>query len=136
MLRVDGLVASPRGGTRADLAGLPGVARISDVAPGSAGRAAPLEALLAAADPDRGADHGTVESDDGLYRASIPLRDLRESGWVIFETDGAALPRDSGGPFRVVIRAGRTLCWNVKSAMLIRLTEGSEPDSVSENPPH
>jgi hypothetical protein len=93
------------------------------------GVAAPFEArsrtgrvsdLLDAAGPLPGTDHATVHSGDG-YRASIPVDELRRG--VL----------DSG---RLTVPGGRTLCWNVKDVVRIELTEGSQPDSVPENPPH
>lgn len=97
---------------------------------GSAVRVGPL--LAHAAEKAR---YGTVESDDGHYKASIPLDDL-ERGLLIVEDGGRALPRDRGGPFRLIVPEGRTLCWNVKSVVEIRFTDAPEPDSVPENPPH
>ena len=70
-------------------------------------------------------------SGDGHYRASIPLAELQRGGWLLL-----GQPRDAGGPVRLVVEEGRTLCWNVKHVVGLRFTEGPEPDSVPENPPH
>ncbi len=137
MLVVAGLVGGSRTWGWSELAALPG--RIPDLgaeADGFAGEAVPVAAVLAASEPAIGATHATVESDDGHYRASIPLPELSEKGWLAFGLDGEPLPRDRGGPLRVVVPQGRTLCWNVKGAATIRLTAGPEPDSVPANPPH
>ncbi len=136
-LRVSGLVAVPRDWGWDELADLPG--RISDLgtkADGFAGEAVPLAAVLAASEPAPAATHATVASDDGHYRASIPLPELVEKGWLAFAIDGRPLSRERGGPLRVVVPQGRTLCWNVKSAAGIRVTAGPEPDSVPANPTH
>ena len=120
-----------------ELAALPGcIPDLGTEAAGFAGAAVPLSAILDAAMPTAAATHATVESDDGHYRASIPLSELMHRGWLAFALDGAPLPRDRGGPLRVVVPQGRTLCWNVKGAAVLRLTAGPEPDSVPENPPH
>ncbi len=135
-LRVTGDVAHPRAWTRAELAALPG--RIPDLgseADGFAGEAVPLTLVLDAAEPGSEATHASVESDDGHYRASIPLPELM-LGWLAFSLDGEPLPRERGGPLRVVVPQGRTLCWNVKGVTTIRITAGAEPDSVPANPPH
>ncbi len=132
-----GLARSPGAWSRDDIAGLPGrVPDLGALAEGFAGEAAPLRSILEAAAPEAAATHATVISDDGHYRASIPLDELRDRGWVAFALDGAALPRARGGPLRVVVPQGRTLCWNVKSVVEIELTAGPQPDSVPENPPH
>ncbi len=136
-LHVTGLASSPRTWSRDDLAGLPGrVPDLAALADGFAGEAAPLRPILEAAAPEAAATHATVISDDGHYRASIPLDELLEHGWVAFALAGKALPRERGGPLRVVVPQGRTLCWNVKSVVEIELTDGPQPDSVPENPPH
>ena len=116
---------------------MPGaIADIGTEAEGFAGEAVPLTPILDASGPTAAATHATVESDDGHYRASIPLGDLMQRGWLMFALDGAPLPRERGGPLRVVVPEGRTLCWNVKGAATIRVTAGAEPDSVPANPPH
>lgn len=136
-LEVSGLAVRPRTWSWEELAARDD--RIPDLgalAEGFAGEAVPIAALIADAAPDGAATHATVVSDDGHYRASIPLPELVELGWLAVSLDGRPLPRDRGGPLRVVVPRGRTLCWNVKGAVEIRLTAGAEPDSVPENPPH
>jgi DMSO/TMAO reductase YedYZ molybdopterin-dependent catalytic subunit len=82
------------------------------------------------------ATHASVENDDGSYRASIPLPVVRAQGIVVHARDGMDLTEAEGGPFRLVVEDGPTLCWNVKHVARIRLTRGPEPDSVPVNPPH
>ena len=72
-----------------------------------------------------GATHATVVSADGGYTASIPLEELLAGGHLAVGED-----------IRLTITGGRTLCWNVKDVATIRVTDGPEPDSVPENPPH
>jgi DMSO/TMAO reductase YedYZ molybdopterin-dependent catalytic subunit len=137
MLEIDGLVTRPGAREWAEIAGLPG--RIEDVAVeayGFAGGAVPMRSLLAGAGIDPSATHCTVVSGDGNYAASIPLDDLTAMGWLIFGGPAEPLPRDRGGPLRVVVPQGRTLCWNVKDVVALRLTAGAEPDSVPADPPH
>jgi DMSO/TMAO reductase YedYZ molybdopterin-dependent catalytic subunit len=76
-------------------------------------------------------DHVTVESGDGHYRASIPLHEMRRGGRLLL-----GLSKDRGGPVRLIVEDGRTLCWNVKRVVALRFTQGSEADSVPENPEH
>ncbi len=113
--------------------------RIDDVAvvaPGFSGSAAPMAVILDRASPWDGATHCTVMSDDGHYRASIPLPDLRSNGWLLYGSADEPLSRDAGGPFRLIVPDGKTLCWNVKGVAELHFTSGPEPDSVPENPPH
>ena len=78
-------------------------------------REGPLSSLLNLVQPDEGADHATVSSADGQYRASIPLE------WLL-------KGRIEAGRLR--IPAAPTKCWSVKDVVSIELTAGSRPDSV------
>lgn len=136
-LEVTGLVTEVVGMTAGELALLPGVIPdLGERADGFVGEAAPMAAVLAETQPLPEATHCTVVSDDGHYRASIPLAELWNKGWIAFGLAGLPLPRDRGGPLRVVVPQGRTLCWNVKSVAELKLTDGPEPDSVPANPTH
>jgi DMSO/TMAO reductase YedYZ molybdopterin-dependent catalytic subunit len=134
-VEVTGVVAEPRSWDHAALEALDTV-DIATVVAEFTGSAVRIGDLLDASEPLGTADHCTIESGDGLYRASIPLADLSESAWLVFSSEGGPLPRDRGGPFRLVVQDGRTLCWNVKGVAEVRVTMGREPDSIPENPPH
>jgi heme-degrading monooxygenase HmoA len=135
------------GGVRLRVTG-PGVDRtvtwtemphLQDVAADSTGEgdeAAPVASLLHGLAIDDSISHATVVSRDGAYRASIPLQELRASGRLAFARGGRPLPADAGGPLRLTVTEGSTLCWNVKDVSRIELTAGKQPDSVPENPPH
>ena len=103
--------------------------RVHRVFGATSGDAVAMAALLDLVEPAPGADHVTVSSGDGHYRASIPLEQLRGAGWLFVGVE-------RGGPLRLVVEEGRTLCWNVKDVVGLHLTQGPEPDSVPENPPH
>lgn len=130
-LRITGAVTVSRELARDEVLGLGELVDTTEF--GFSGDAVPVGRLLD--EVQASAQFGTVESDDGHYRASIPLTELRR-GLLIVEADGGPLPRDRGGPFRLIVPDGRTLCWNVKSVAEIRFTESPEPDSVPDNPPH
>ena len=85
---------------------------------------------------DPAATHCSVVSRDGSYSASIPLDELRDGGWLAYALDGKTLTGDLGGPLRLTVRQGTTLCWNVKDVGELRFTAGKEPDSVPEKPTH
>ncbi|MDX1690187.1 MAG: hypothetical protein R3290_04085 [Acidimicrobiia bacterium] len=93
--------------------------------------AVPVAGLLDRLEVDARADHATALSGDGHYSASIPVTELRRGGWLLLGQEVG-----SGGPVRLVVEDGRTLCWNVKQVVGLRFTDGAEPDSVPENPPH
>jgi len=80
-------------------------------------RQGPLASLLSLADPEPGADHATVWSGDGQFRASIPLPWL----WKAALVDG-----------RLSIPGSPTKCWTVKDVVRIELTDGHRSDSVPE----
>jgi len=103
-----------------------GVRRLTfgDVQALAEGGLVPVGALLSG---ESRITHASFESRDGEYRASIPIGVVVERGVV--ELEGAR-----GLRLRVI--GGDTLCWNVKDLGRIRLTDGPEPDSVPENPPH
>ena len=120
-----------------ELAGLePVMSDLGTVAPGFLGEAIAISAILESARPMPDARFVTVVSDDGHYTASIPLGEIIDSGWLAFRLNGEPLPRTSGGPLRVVVPQGKTLCWNVKGVCELRLTESREPDSVPARPKH
>ena len=78
-------------------------------------RDGPLAPLLHLASPIEGADHATVRSRDGQYRASIPLDVLRGGRLV------------AG---RLRLPDPPTRCWDVKDVVRIEVTVGARPDSV------
>ena len=78
-------------------------------------RSGPLEPLVRLVEPLPGADHATVMSRDGQFRASIPLEWLRRGRL------------DDG---RLEIPSVPTRCWLVKDVVAIRVTVGPRSDSV------
>jgi DMSO/TMAO reductase YedYZ molybdopterin-dependent catalytic subunit len=136
-LHISGLVACEGELVYEEIARLDGsIPDLGAVADGFVGRAVPMWAVIDRARPDRRAAYVTVESDDGFYKASIPLRELAEKGWLAHALGEGPLPREQGGPLRVVLLQGRTLCWNVKSVVELRFTAQPEPDGVPDDPPH
>ena len=128
-----------RGATKLSLheiASIPGVAAMPTITRTSIGDAVPAAAVMAAAKPTSEAAFCTVVSTDGAYSASIPLADLVDGGWLAFRLDGAPLPAEHGGPLRLTVALGKTLCWNVKDVGEMRFTSAKEPDSVPARPEH
>jgi hypothetical protein len=79
---------------------------------------------------DPGATYCSVISGDGTYTASIPLAELRSGGSF------SILSPEEGGPIRLRVVDGSTMCWNVKDVGELHFTEGSQPDSIPPNPTH
>ena len=106
--------------------------RLDDVL--TAGRRAaviPVSALMSTS-----LDWVTVASADESYSASIPAATLLAHGRLLIGTQDDPLPAAEGGPLRLVVEDGRTLCWNVKGVGSLIATADKQPDSVPENPPH
>ena len=72
----------------------------------------------------------------GTYRACIPTAELLHGGHLLVGKDDEPLSAERGGPIRLVVADGRTLCWNVKSIASLHALPDRVPDSVPENPPH
>ena len=112
--------------------------QVGDVArlvAGRSGTAVPLRILLARAGVDDAATWLTIESDDGSFAASIPLEAAADAV-VVYALDGKPLPREKGGPFRLLIpdaaRCGSAevdKCANVKSVGVLRLETGHGRDT-------
>ena len=126
-LRILGLVHAPREFTDTDLDQLAPVQAVIPARkdkPDRVGTGVALKDVLAAAEPEPAATHGTCRATD--YSASIPLPLLLDRGVVLRTEEG----------LRLVVPEGDTLCWNVKGLLSVELTAGAEPDSVPAEPPH
>lgn len=136
-VRVTGLVARPTHLGVPDLDAASSVVEdAGSVAEGAVGTAIPVSAIMAQVRLSAEARYCTVSSMDGAYRASIPVADLREGGWLAFRLGAEPLPAEQGGPYRLTVAQGSTLCWNVKHVGELRFTAAKEPDSVPANPTH
>jgi G3E family GTPase len=109
---------------RAALAALPGLPDVSTVAPGRAGRAAWLSAVLG--DVPAGAQLVVVAA-DGYVTDPVPVSALGEA--VLLHSIGdAPLPAAQGGPFRLLVPGGATAagpCANVKGVVRLAVRSGS-----------
>jgi hypothetical protein len=103
---------------------------------GVVGAAVPVASVVERFPIDPSATHCSVVSRDSSYSASIPVDELLSGGWLAYALDGKPLPAEKGGPFRLTVRQGTTLCWNVKDVGELRFTAGKEPDSIPERPTH
>ena len=107
---------------RAELAALPGgVADVGSLVPKRSGAAARVAALLDAHQVPA-AGSAVLCAADGFASEPVPLAALRE-GLLVHSQGDAALPREQGGPFRLLIPDGvagaPSACSNVKAVVRI-----------------
>jgi hypothetical protein len=107
---------------REALAALPGgVADVGTLVPKRTGAAARVSALLDAQGV-AGPGSAVVCAADGFASEPVPLAALRE-GLLVHSLGGAELPREQGGPFRLLIPEGvpdaPSGCANVKAVVRI-----------------
>ncbi len=109
-MRVDGLVAHEQTWTWDEMHALPAseyagdihcVTTWSKLATRFGGVS--VDVLLDAAGPEPSATHVLVTSTTG-YTTNMPLADVRNGqAWVVWTHDGTALPREHGGPVRLLV---------------------------------
>jgi len=115
---------------RADLSALDEehlVADVGELVAGRRGGAARLAGLLCLAEPTPAARFVHVESEDGGFTANVPLDQAMRAGLVLYEHEGDELPRELGGPFRLLFVDGEDCSVNVKFLGRIELV--GEPGS-------
>ncbi|HSF69883.1 MAG TPA: 2-dehydropantoate 2-reductase [Nitrospira sp.] len=139
LVRVDGAVVRPVSFDRAAIAALPAEHHldISESMPGLKGQAVRVKGLLEIPALAIEADHVVFHATDGNYSACLTLQQAREFGVLVYELDGATLPKAKGGPFRLVTPGLGDLCANVKGVGRIEITKGPGHDTRQTNcPPH
>ena len=95
------------------------------------GRAVPVRLLMATDQPF------IVASDEaGTYVACIPTVDMLHGGHLLVGSNDHPLSEAEGGPVRLIVADGSTLCWNVKHVASLRAVPEKVPDSVPANPSH
>lgn len=132
VLRIDGVVVQPVVLDHEALAKLPPECQVPDVSvlvPGMRGKGIRVKGLLDIPALGIGADHATFHSQDGRFAASLTLKQASEHGILVYEVDGALLPEQKGGPFRLVTPGLGDLCANVKGVSRIELTTGPGKDT-------
>ena len=135
-ISVEGAVGSTKSFGFDELRGLPGqIADVGEIVAGRSGEAVRLASVLDSSGIDASATHLTVESDDESFAASVPLEAVRDAV-VVYAMDGSPMPREKGGPFRLLIpdaaRCGSAevdKCANVKNVGVLRLDIGHGHDT-------
>lgn len=132
-----GLIVSERPGSGrvvplATLIDHPGALRdASVIASGRRGRAVPVRLLLSTDQPF------VVATDAvGDYIACIPTVDMVHGGHLLVGTSDEPLTHGEGGPMRLIVADGATLCWNVKHVASLEGVPDRVPDSIPANPKH
>ncbi|WP_435116091.1 molybdopterin-dependent oxidoreductase [Halolamina sp. C58] len=137
-LAVRGSVDRPRTFDAADLAALPTETFAEDfdceagwTAEGLSWRGVRVGDLLDCVDPTPESRFALVHAMDGDYACAFPL-DRLESAVLALELDGEPLPREHGGPARLV-PTGDGDCWeSVKWVAAIELTADRPDDTARE----
>lgn len=97
------------------------------------GTAIRLRGLVDIVGPDLAANWLTVESEDGLFSVSLPLREASETALIIFGLGKKPLERDAGGPVRFLIPFHPDNCTKVKGARRLTLTAEKGKDTRPGN---
>ena len=132
ILRIDGAVIQPVTLDRQALAKLPEEHQVTDLSvltPGMKGKGVRINGLIDVPALSIGADHVTFHSQDGRFAACLTLQQAREFGVLLYEMDGAAMPPQKGGPFRLVTPGLGDLCANVKNVNRIEVMIGPGKDT-------
>ena len=106
LLKIDGVVATPREFTFDDLAAIDALHQIIDVSqfdPKRQGDAVSLTGLLELVGSQDSAKYLGLHGTRDNFHASIPLAPVRDRAFVIYRVNGQPLDVKSGGPFRFYI---------------------------------
>lgn len=96
------------------------VADVAALVPGRRGGAVRLAALFARARPSAGARFLDVRSHDPAFAVSLPLAEV-EGALLLYSQDGAPLPAQKGGPFRLLVPGHEDECVHVKGVAALEL---------------
>jgi len=132
LLWIEGAVIQPLVFDLDALSKLPASDQVRDVSvedPRVRGQGVRIRALLNVATCQIGADHVTFHSADGQYSASLHLKEASESGILIYKLDGRPLPREEGGPFRLITPSLGDWGASVKGLTRIEFTVGPGKDT-------
>lgn len=106
IVRISGEVTSPQAMTYEQLSSLNAKHQIPDVSelePSRIGAAVWLRGILEVVGATEKAKFLGLHSSHDNFHASIPLADVRERGFVIYQLNGEPLTREKGGPVRFYI---------------------------------
>jgi 2-dehydropantoate 2-reductase len=129
-LAIDGLCINPVRLSFGQLEGLGEPVDIETVMPGHKGFALKASVLIAKGRPKNIADFVTIHSTDGSFDASVPIAELREKGLFLYKLDGKPLPRELGGPVRLLIPGSTNPCANVKFVGRLEIRRGRGVDTI------
>ena len=119
ILKIEGHCIRPHAFSYLDLAAIHRYYQIPDMSKIDqrlSGVGVRLRKLIDIVGPDYRAAHLIIESEDGEFTASVPLRDVAKTAVVIYGAKaGAPLEREQGGPARLVIPYHPDKCANVKN---------------------
>lgn len=140
--RVEGLVAAPTSWTWDEIRALPGSTFEGDIhcvttwsKLGMSFAGVSVDTILGIAQPLPQASHVLAWSHTG-YTTNLPLEDLSGGrAWVAWEVDGQPLPREHGGPVRLLVP--HLYFWkSAKWVAGLRLLDHDEPGFWEQNGYH
>ena len=139
LLTIDGLVAKPLALDLDALTAIDAGHQVLDASqldPARKGQAVALAGLLGAAGAMPEADYLTLHASADDFHASIPLAEVRDRAFVVYQIDDRPLTASEGGPLRLFIRDVAAChadaideCANVKFLDRIELTRGKGFDN-------
>lgn len=103
---------------------------VEPLVPGYKGFALKGSDVIAKGRPKNIADFVTIHSTDGLFVASVPIAELREKGLFLYKLEGKPLPRELGGPVRLLIPGSTNPCANVKFVGRLEIRRGRGQDTI------
>jgi DMSO/TMAO reductase YedYZ molybdopterin-dependent catalytic subunit len=143
ILTVDGAVENALHLSYQDLRTLPGAEDVLDISrfhPNRLGDGISLDSLLRHAQPRPDANYLTLHASRDDFHVSIPLREVRGEGVVVFRRGDEPLSEAQGGPIRFIIKDPAAChtdemddCANVKYLDRIELTVRKGRDTRPTN---
>jgi DMSO/TMAO reductase YedYZ molybdopterin-dependent catalytic subunit len=140
--RIEGLVERPTSWSWEEIHALPGSAYNGDIhcvttwsKLGISFTGVSVDTLLEAASPSPTATHVLAFSHTG-YTTNLPLADVSDGhAWVVWEVDGKPLPREHGGPARLLVP--HLYFWkSAKWVAGLRVLDHDEPGFWEQNGYH
>jgi DMSO/TMAO reductase YedYZ molybdopterin-dependent catalytic subunit len=100
---------------------------------GKKGRGVHLSAILSRLGAGARAQHVHIASSDAGFAVSVPIGEVLATAIVVYELDGAPLPADKGGPFRLLVPGHPDECVNVKQLARLEFADAPGPDTRPKN---
>ena len=122
IIRIDGLLDSPRSFSYGDIESLPNpIADVGEVVSGRHGKGVWVRTLLENLAPRTEATHAVFHSSDDNFSASADLPTVLQRALFVYSQDGHPLSSTQGGPMRLLVPEINNLCANVKGVIRLEI---------------